>query len=143
MNTLKINWHHNTPSDQTEWIKLVLSGLAEGSRQVIFTHEDCDMLAGVLKDYLAPKALPTPPKGTGFYMVFAEGGYAPVKQHQHYATAEREAHRIARQQGHTTYVLEAIDKVVPTTTLAVTPLRVQPTNVVPFQHGPLTDNDPS
>lgn len=43
-----------------------------------------------------------------FWMVFADGGHAPTKQHLSQAEAEAEAQRIARKNRRAAYVLEAV-----------------------------------
>lgn len=43
-----------------------------------------------------------------FWMVFAEGGHAPSKQHFVKAEAETEAQRIAKKNGRSVYVLESV-----------------------------------
>lgn len=43
-----------------------------------------------------------------FWMVFAEGGQAPNKQHFSEAEARQEAQRIAKKNGQLAYVLESV-----------------------------------
>jgi hypothetical protein len=43
-----------------------------------------------------------------FWMVFAEGGQAPNKQHFTEAEAMAEAHRLAKKNGRPAYVLESV-----------------------------------